>query len=159
MDQEPSPARPLLIAAHASGRTSQVLIDEVAAAARAVGHIEVRLLDPLTVTSADVLGAGAVLLITPEHFGYMSGALKVLFDRTYRDCIDETRGLPYGIVVRAGNDGTGAVASIERIVAGLAWRAVMPAVIARGDELAEADVDKAREMAATLAAGLDAGLW
>jgi hypothetical protein len=45
---------------------------------------------------------------------------------------ENTRGLPYAIFIRAGQDGLGATSSIERIVAGLGWRAVQEPLICKG---------------------------
>lgn len=106
----------------------------------------------------DVLAADGYLLATPENFGYMSGALKDFFDRTYYPCLEHTRGRPYGLTVRAGGDGTGAVAAVTPLAIGLGWKEVAPPVIAAGD-LTEAHLAAARELGATLAAGLATGLY
>ena len=69
---------------------------------------------------ADLLACDAVLLGTTENLGYMSGALKDFFDRTYDDALPLALNLPYALFVSAGNDGTGAVREIERILRGTA---------------------------------------
>ena len=107
----------------------------------------------LSATAADVLAADGVLLVTPANLGWMSGALKHFFDTIYYPCLRETVGLPYAAVVHGNNDTTGAVTSIERVVTGLQWRTVAPAL-----ELVGAPDRAAREavhdLAATLAASL-----
>jgi multimeric flavodoxin WrbA len=106
----------------------------------------------------DVLAAGAVILATPANFGYMSGALKDFFERIYHPCLDVTAGLPYALVVKGDTDTSGAVASVERIVTGLRWRQVATPVTVTG-AVAQSDLDAAFELGASVAAGLDAGLF
>ena len=67
--------------------------------------IDIRALRALDASAADLLWAEGVLLGTPEHFGYMSGALKDFFDRTFYPCENRTTGLPWALFVSAGNDG------------------------------------------------------
>jgi NAD(P)H-dependent FMN reductase len=98
------------------------------------------------------------VLGTPTHFGYMSGALKDLFERIYRPLLDETVGLPWGLVVKGESDVDGAVTSVERIVTGLRWKQVLPPVRCVGD-VTEAHTDAAFELGATLAAGLAEGIF
>ena len=123
-----------------------------------VEGVEVRARPALEAGEADVLWAEAVVLGTPENFGYMSGALKDFFDRTYYEVIDRTRGLPYALFVKAGHDGTGAVRSVERIVTGLAWRQVQPPLVVVGD-LRPEHLDACRELGMTMAASLEMGLF
>jgi multimeric flavodoxin WrbA len=106
----------------------------------------------------DVRWAEAVIIGTPENFGSVSGRVKDFLERIYHPCLEETRGLPYALFVRAGNDGRGAVSAVQRIVTGLAWREARPPVIARGDTLTEADLDACWELGATMAASLSVGL-
>jgi multimeric flavodoxin WrbA len=106
----------------------------------------------------DLLATQGLLLGTPEHFGYMSGALKDFFDRTFYAVEGRRRGLPYALFVSAGNDGAGTVRSVERIVAGYGWSAIAPALVVVG-EPTEAQLARAEELGATLAAGLAAGIF
>ena len=102
--------------------------------------------------------ADGLILGTTENFGYMSGALKDFFDRSYYPCLDHTQGRPYGLFVRAGNDGLGALQSIERIVAGLRWRSVADPVIA-AKTFRDEYIERCEELGMTLAAGLEAGVF
>jgi len=106
----------------------------------------------------DVLRADGYLLATPENFGYMSGALKDFFDRTYYPCLEHTRGRPYGLLVKAGGVGTAAVDAVVPLATGLDWRPVVPPLVVTGD-VTEADLAAATELGGSLAGGLAAGLW
>jgi len=109
--------------------------------------------DALDASPDDVLAADAIVLATPENFGYMSGALKYFFDRIYEPCREHTRGRPYALIIKARDDGQGAQRSVERIVTGLAWRATRPPLIVLGP-VTGADLDAATELGMTVAAEL-----
>ncbi|MCG8421765.1 MAG: flavodoxin family protein [Proteobacteria bacterium] len=155
-----SPARHLLIVSHAPSANTRALTESVVRGASHpdIDGIVVRLLAPLEAGPPDVLWSHGLILGTTENFGYMSGALKDFFDRIYYPCLESTQGRPYALFIRAGNDGTGARTSIERIVTGLRWRAVAPPVIAAGPFQA-AYVEQCEELGMTLAAGLEAGIF
>lgn len=150
----------LLVVYHSQSGGTARMLEAVLRGARAEEEsgIGVVVREALAATSDDVLAAQGVLLGTPENFGYMSGALKVFFERIYHPCLDHTQGLPYGVFIRAGNDGRGALASIERIVTGLRWRRVAEPVIVAG-ELVETRLADCEELGLTLAAGLGAGIF
>ena len=154
-----SPRKTLLVVWHSQGGGTQQMLDAVLAGAREAAETITLCVRPaLEATPADVLAADGLLLGTPENFGYMSGALKYFFDRCYYPCLEHTPGRPYGVFIRAGNDGRGALASIERIVTGLRWREVAPPVVLAG-EVTESGLAACRELGATLAAGLEAGVF
>jgi len=150
----------LLVVAHTPSENSRKLTDAVArgASAAEIEAVELRVMRPFDASADDVLWAHAVILGTTENFGYMSGALKDFFDRTYYPCLEKTMGLPYAIFIRAGQDGTGAQKSIERIVAGLQWKLVQAPVICAGGFRVEF-VKRCEELGMTIAAGLDAGVF
>ena len=109
-------------------------------------------------TPQDVRKASGVLIATPANFGYMSGALKDFFERVYHPCLDETVGMPYAMIVKGDTDVDGAAESIQRIATGMRWREVLPALLVVGEIAPELE-DAAHELGATLAAGLDAGIY
>jgi len=123
-----------------------------------IDGVEVRTRTALEADSADLQWADGLILGTPENFGYMSGALKYFLDRVYYDCLDKVNGLPYALFVRAGNDGTGAISSIRRILKGLAVREVQEAVLISG-EFDESRLIECEELGLTMAAGLEAGVF
>ena len=121
-------------------------------------RVELRELPALQASADDVLWADGLLLGTPEHFGYMSGALKDFFDRSFYACENRSAGKPWGLFVSAGNDGRGTCNAVERIVAGYRWRSIAEPLIVIGAPDAEA-LARCRELGATLAAGLAAGVY
>lgn len=150
----------LLVVHHSQTGSTAALAQAVLDGARdsAVAGVEVRVASPLSADAEDLAWAHAVILGTPENFGYMSGALKYFFDRIYYPCLEHTQGLPYALFIKAGNDGSGALASVRRIVTGLRWREVQAPVIVSGAVHA-ADLAACRELGMALAAGLEAGLF
>ena len=148
----------LVFGGHPGGRTER-LRRAVESGARAAGvPLALSVRHALECGTAELLEAQGVLLGTPEHFGYMSGALKDFFDRTFYAVEGRLRGLPYALFVSAGNDGSGAVRAVERIVAGYGWSAIAPALVVVG-EPGEQDERRAEELGATLVAGLAAGIF
>lgn len=107
----------------------------------------------LATTDHQVLNADGLVLLTPANFGYMSGALKHFFDRTYYTCEGAVSGRPYALCVHGDGDTTGAVASVERIATGWGLAPVSPAVALTG-EPGRDDLDRVAEVAATVAAHL-----
>lgn len=127
-------------------------------AATPAGELVLRERPALEADLDDLLWAHGVLLATPEHFGYMSGALKDFFDRTFYPAEARTAGLPYALVVSAGQDGSGTVAAVQRIVTGYRWKAIADPVVVVGEPDAAA-LARCEELGATLAAGLVAGVF
>ena len=148
----------LIHGGHAGGRTALL----VAALARGGGacadEVELRSLPALQARIDDLLWAHGLLIATPEHFGYMSGAVKDFFDRTFYPAEGKVDGLPYALVVSAGNDGTGTVRAVERIASGYRWTRVAEPVIVVGAP-DEAALRQVSDLGQTLAAGLSAGVF
>lgn len=147
----------LIHAGHAGGRTYAMVAAVRDGIANAGEDIELRVLPALEAGVDDLLWASGLLIGTPEHFGYMAGALKDFFDRTFYPTQGRVEGLPYAMFVSAGNDGTGAVTSIERIALGYRWKQCAEPLIVKGDPGA-ADLQKCAELGQLMAAGLALGV-
>jgi NAD(P)H-dependent FMN reductase len=120
--------------------------------------VESRLLRAGEAGPEDLLWADGLVLGTPENFGYMSGAMKDFLDRTYYPCEGKVESLPYAIFISSGNDGSGALNSIERIARGYPLRAVQEPIIARGDT-SDAVLASCEELGMAMAAGLEMGVF
>lgn len=123
-----------------------------------ISDVEVRAKSALDADADDLLWADGFILGTPENFGYMSGAMKYFLDRVYYPCENKINGRPYALFVRAGNDGSGAISSMRRILSGLAVREVQEPVLFVGD-FEESRLAECEELGLTLAAGLEAGVF
>ncbi|MFY8135070.1 MAG: flavodoxin family protein [Aquimonas sp.] len=152
--------KPLLIL-HAGSETgtTRLLVDAFCEGAReAEPGLPLCVVPALAGKPEALLDAGAVLFATPEKFGYMAGALKDYFDRSYYLLEGKVAGLGYGLMVSAGNDGRGAVESVQRIVRGLALKPLAEPLRIEGPPT-PADFDAARELGAAIAAGLVLGIF
>jgi len=148
--------RQLLVVAHDPSPNTRRMVEAVLQGARHedIESVETRHVRPLEAGPDDVLGCDAVILGTTENLGYMSGALKDFFDRTYYRVIEQTEGLPYALYVRAGMDGTGTRRAVESICTGLSWKAVQEPLICRG-EWRDEFLDQCEELGMYMAASLD----
>ena len=120
--------------------------------------VAVRFLSAHDANDKDLLWADGIVLGTPENFGYMSGALKDFFDRTFYEVEGRVDAMPYAIFIGAGNDGQGALSSVRRICIGYKFKEVQEPVLVAG-ELTKADLQLCEELGMSMAAGLDAGIF
>jgi multimeric flavodoxin WrbA len=145
----------LLIVHHTPSPATQELFEAVLAGASdpEIEGVEVVRRAALATTASDVLAADGYLLGTPANIGYMSGALKHVFDTVYYTCQDETRGRPYGLYVHGNLGLEGAVKSVTAIAGGMGWRQVAAPVEVTGQP-DRAARDACRELGAIVAASL-----
>ncbi len=149
----------LLIVAHAPSPNTLRLRESVEKGARNrdIEAVEVVVKAPLEAGPEDVLPCDAIILGTTENLGYMSGALKDFFDRSYYPCLEKTQGLPFTFYIRAGHDGTGTRRAIDSITTGLRWKLIQEPLLCRGDYQPEF-ADQCEELGLFVAASLDAGI-
>lgn len=148
----------LLIVYHSQTGNTRALADAVVRGAAREPEAEVRLLRAFEAGVDDLVGCDAVLFGTPENLGYMSGALKDFFDRTYYPAQGRVDHKPYAVFVSAGNDGTNTVVQIDRIARGYKLRKVLDAVIVRGAVTADG-LARCEELGHTVAAGVVLGIY
>jgi multimeric flavodoxin WrbA len=150
----------ILVVYHSQTGHTQKMAQWVAKGANSIDGVTVVLKWAGEATVQDLLGCDGLALGSPEYFGYMAGQVKDFFDRTY----NAVRGRkeifkkPYVVFISAGNDGTGALASIERICIGYQLKKVYEPVVARGD-IAREILTRCEELGKTLAAGCEAGIY
>jgi multimeric flavodoxin WrbA len=162
-------AKTLLIVAHSqSGGTLQLARAALLGATEIAPQINSKLVSAANATPDMLNGCDGLIIATPENFGYMSGLVKDFFDRCFYPCETTMAGKPYALVVCAGGDGTGAMNAMERIITGWRMQRIHPGLIARRiggqpgsvkGELDAVDLATANELGATIAAGLDAGIY
>ncbi|WP_201589935.1 flavodoxin family protein [Psychrobacter fozii] len=149
----------LLIVAHTPSPNTQKLAQ---AAYDSANHpdidVTVILKSPQDTQPEDVLAADALLLGTTENLAYMAGLTKDFFDRCYYPVLEKNQGMPFAVYIRAGHDGTGTKRALKTITTGLRWSWVQEALILQGD-WQESFAAQVEELAMTLAAGIEAGIY
>jgi multimeric flavodoxin WrbA len=168
----------ILVVHHSASGGTRTLVAAFCEAARNAGTVELVTRSAMVASASDVLAADALILATPENFGYMAGSIKDFFDRAFYACMQDTTvtgggthsrlaGRPYSVIVCAGNDGSGAMQSVDRIVTGWRMRKVHAGVIARRDggeagssrgSLRDEDIAACRELGMLFAEALAIGV-
>lgn len=117
-----------------------------------------------------LLEADGYIFACPENLAAMAGLMKDFFDRCYYPVLERLNGRPYLALICAGSDGSNAARQIERIATG--WRleqvaptlivcthAQTPEQILREKQIGAAELARCRELGATLASGLEMGIF
>ena len=154
----------LLVVHHSPTPTVRALTDAVLAGAQddAIEGVEVVVREALSARADDVLSADGYLFGTTANFGYMSGALKHFFDTIFLEAggalTDDGSAAaasggrkPYGLWVHGRYDTTGAVRSVQSILAALPWQQAAPVLEVLGD-VGETEREASYELGGTLAA-------
>jgi multimeric flavodoxin WrbA len=161
----------LLIVHHSPTRSLTSLTEAVVAGAHddAIEGVDVQVLEALDFARGeadheDLLDADGYILGTTANFGYMSGAMKHVFDSTFlqvggalsddgsgQQSEGATARRPFGLYVHGRYDTTGAVRSVLSITGALGWRQGYDVLEAMG-EVTTADAESAYELGGTIAA-------
>ncbi len=161
----------LLIVHHSPTRGLTELTDAVVAGANddAIEDVEVSVLEALAFARGeagheDLLAADGYVLGTTANFGYMSGAIKHVFDSTFLQIggalSDDgggapsqgaTQRRPFGLYVHGRYDTTGAVRSVLSITGALGWRQGYDVLEVMGD-VTGAETESAYALGGTIAA-------
>ena len=148
----------LLIVYHSQTGNTERMSHSVLEGAKEIEDVDIRYKKALDANIDDLLWSNGLLIGTPENFGYMSGAVKVFFDRTYNPAQGQFTNKPFGIFVSCENDGSGAVFNIQRIAKGYPLKQVIDPIICKG-EVTDQALDQCKEMGMTMAAGLSVGIF
>ncbi|MFA7553256.1 MAG: NAD(P)H-dependent oxidoreductase [Spongiibacteraceae bacterium] len=148
----------LLIVYHSQSGATRKMAEAANAGALQEPEVEVRLLRAMEAGVDDLLWCDAVLFGTAEYLGYLSGGLKDFFDRTFYPAAPHQLNLSYAVFISAGNDGTGALRQLERIVKGYPLKCVSEPVIIVG-EPSDQSLMRCEELGAAFAAGLSLGVF
>ncbi len=161
----------LLVVHHSPTPSLTSLTEAVVAGAHddAIEGVEVVVLPALAFArgeagAQDLLHADGYVLGTTANFGYMSGALKHVFDSTFlhvggalsddgtgKESAGATARRPFGLYVHGRYDTTGAVRSVLSLTGALGWSQGYAVLEAMGD-LTDADTEAAYELGGTIAA-------
>lgn len=150
----------ILIVYHTQKGNTKAMAEAVAEGAAGIERARVFLKRAFDTTVDDIIECDGLVICSPEYFGYMAGAIKDLFDRTYESLQGHT-GIfrkPYSIVVSAGNAGEGAVKQIERICLGYQLKKIHSPIIAKGP-VTEEVLTCCTELGKILAAGCEEGIF
>lgn len=156
----------LLVVHHSPTRSLAALTEQVVAGGNDPGldEVEVIVRAALETTADDLLAADGYVLGTSANFGYMSGALKHLFDSTFLqiggaldasgaagESAGTTSGRPFGLYVHGRYDTVGAVRSVLSITGALGWKQGYGVLEVLGDP-APGDLEAAYLLGGTIAA-------
>lgn len=161
----------LLVIHHSPTRSLRALTEAVVAGANddEIDGVEVVVTDALAFARGeadhrDLLDADGYVLGTTANFGYMSGALKHVFDSTFlqiggalsddgsgAESAGATTRRPFGLYVHGRYDLTGTVRSVLAITGALGWQQGYDVLEVMG-EIRDADTDSAYELGGTIAA-------
>lgn len=142
------------------------------AAARGGGGqgVSVRLLPAPEAGAEDLLAADGYVFAAPENLAAIAGLMKDFFDRTYYAALGRIEGRPCAIMVCAGSDGQNAARQMARIATGWRLRAIAaPLIVCTHAQTPEAilapkaigaeDLARCEELGATLAGGMEIGMF
>ncbi|MBK8993364.1 MAG: flavodoxin family protein [Gammaproteobacteria bacterium] len=148
----------LLVVHHSQSGSTERLAQAAVAGAREEDAVELRWLRAAEAGAADLAWCDALLLATPENFGFMSGGMKEFLDRTFYAASAQQLNRACALIISAGNDGSGAVRQLHRILQGYPMREVAEPLVVRG-EPRPADLERAADTGRALAAGLELGIF
>ena len=150
----------ILIIFHSQTGNTEKLAKAIAQGVDETEHARAILKRAVDAVAQDLKECGAVVICSPEYFGYMAGAIKDFFDRTYEELKDDATVYkkPFSIVISAGNDGSFALSHIERICKGYRLREVQKPIVCKG-RVTEEVLARCCELGSTIAEGVNAGIF
>ncbi len=165
-----STMKKLLIVYHSLTGGAAQMAQAAAAGAATLSNVAVELVTAPAAGPRMLLESDGYLFVCPENLAAIAGLMKDFFDRCYYPVLERLNGRPYATLICAGSDGSNAARQIERIATGWRLREIAPPLIVcthaqtpveilKPKQIGAADLDRCREVGATLAAGLDFGIY
>ncbi len=160
----------LLIVYHSLTGGTEQMASAAAEGARESTGVDVQVRTAPQTGPEHLLATDGYLFACPENLAAMAGKMKDFFDRSYYPALERLNGRPYAALICAGSDGSNAARQLERIATG--WRlekiaptlivcthAQTPEQILRQKQISSAELERCRELGATLASGLEMGIF
>lgn len=142
-------AKVLIVYSTQSGNTEE-MANALAEGARSVEGTQVILKKAAEATANDLIDCDAVAFGTPTNFGYISGALKDFFDRTFVACRDKTDEKPCFAFSSCGMGKRNALDIIDGIAAAYKLKKIDEGILSKGKPAPE-DIAALKEMGSKLA--------
>lgn len=120
--------------------------------------VEVRIKTAFGTTLYDIENSDGLIILTPEYFGTMCGAIKDLFDRTYYPAREKQINLPFALIICCENEGQGTERDVLKIATGYTLRNSLETLIIKERELA-LRLSEAENLGQTFAAGICMGIF
>jgi flavorubredoxin len=98
----------------------------------------------------DLLNCDAVVIGTPNYFGYMAGMVKDFFDRVWGTVRGQMQNKPYAVFGSYGGGGLPAIESVEKICDGLGMKKMYESIGVQRQPTAE-NLKACRELGEKLA--------
>lgn len=160
----------LLIVFHSKTGGTYQMAEAAAKGAASEPDVSLNFIHAAEAGADELLQADGYVFATPENLAMMSGMMKDFFDRTYYPVLDRIVGRPYAVLICAGSDGENAARQIQRIATGWRLKAVAepiivcthaqtPDAILAPKEIGPFDLQRCKEIGATLAAGLALNIY
>jgi len=150
----------ILIVYHSQSGNTEKLARSVAQGVAETQNAHAIFKHALDASAHDIRNSDAIIICSPEYFGYMAGIIKDFFDRTYDELKDDwsVYKKPYSVVISAGNDGNGALTQIERICKGYRFKKVQHPIVCKG-QVTEEILSACFDLGRTIAEGINAGVF
>jgi multimeric flavodoxin WrbA len=150
----------ILIIYHSQSGNTERLARAVAAGVSETENASANFKQAFDASAQDIRECDAIVFCSPEYFGYMAGAVKDFFDRTYEDLKNDAtiHKKPYCVLISAGNDGSFALTHIERLCKGYRFKKVQHPIICKGP-VTEEVLTSCYELGMTIAEGVNAGIF
>jgi multimeric flavodoxin WrbA len=150
----------ILILYHSQTGNTEKLARSVAQGVRETENATAILKGAADADAQDLKECDGCVICSPEYFGYMAGAVKDFFDRTYEELKDDPAMYkkPFCVVISAGNDGSCALMHIERICKGYRFKKVQEPIISRGPVTTET-VERCFVLGRTIVEGTKARIF